>query len=403
MNLFQMFLVGYGILALGHLAFQLFLSHWDHIRQKKELRTKKRSEYNPSVSVVLPVYNEEPKIIESVIDYILKQKVDDMELLVIDDGSPNREELISKVYSRYENQKNVRIFLPEENRGKRMVQKIGFDAATKEVIVTIDSDTLMLDEHAIALLVKDLSDETIGGVTGDVRVANDRETWLSRLINYRYWTAFHQERAAQSFFNVVMCCSGPFAAYRKDVIDTVKEQYVSQMFLGKECTFGDDRHLTNLVLALGYKVKFNEFAQVWTYVPTTVRNYVKQQVRWNKSFYREMLWTIRFAHKHNPYMLYDMVMQFVLPFLLVVSLLSMDYQIITQGDVWHFVNYIAMIMIIGLVRALYGFIRTKEVGFLLFVLYGFMHVLILIPVRFYALFTINRTGWGTRDLSAKTE
>ena len=64
---------------------------------------------------------------------------------------------------------------------------------------------------------------------------------LTRLIGLRYWSAFHQERAAQSVFDVVMCCSGPAAAYRKELVDRVKDQYVTQVFLGRRCTFGDDR------------------------------------------------------------------------------------------------------------------------------------------------------------------
>ena len=44
-----------------------------------------------------------------------------------------------------------------------------------------------------------------------------------------------------------MCCSGPFSAYRKEIIDKVKEKYITQYFLGENCTYGDDRHLTNLV------------------------------------------------------------------------------------------------------------------------------------------------------------
>ena len=55
---------------------------------------------------------------------------------------------------------------------------------------------------------------------------------------------------------------------------------------------------------------FDNKAIAYTYVPTTMRQYIKQQIRWNKSFYREMLWTIRYISEHHSYMLYDLAMQF---------------------------------------------------------------------------------------------
>ena len=69
--------------------------------------------------------------------------------------------------------------------------------------------------------------------------------------------------------------------------------------------------MTNLVLEAGHEVAFQSDSQVYTFVPETIGGYIKQQVRWNKSFYREMLWTIKFAHKHPAYMMYDLVMQFI--------------------------------------------------------------------------------------------
>ena len=193
-----------------------------------------------------------------------------------------------------------------------------------------------------------------------------------------------------------MCCSGPFSAYRKEIIEAVKEKYITQYFLGENCTYGDDRHLTNLVLEAGHEVAFQSDSQVYTFVPETIGGYIKQQVRWNKSFYRETLWTIKFAHQHHFYMIYDLVMQFVLPFMLVVSLIAMIGQTIFYQDFGHLYQYLIVLVLIAIFRSLYGIYRTKDIGFLLFVVYGFMHVLLLLPVRFYALLTLKSTKWGTR-------
>ncbi|MEK7153525.1 MAG: glycosyltransferase, partial [Patescibacteria group bacterium] len=175
----------------------------------------------------------------------------------------------------------------------------------------------------------------------------------------------------------------------------VKDCYTSQKFLGRRCTFGDDRHLTNLVLEEGYKVVFDSRATAYTHVPESMRIYLKQQLRWNKSFYREMLWTLRSYRKHHWYMLYDLTMQFMLPFLLVFALAATMYQAHANGPA-ILVHYVLILMGIALIRATYGLYRTHDRGFFLFILYGFIHVLLLVPTRFYALCTIRQTGWGTR-------
>lgn len=396
LNFLSIFLLVYGVLAISHIVFQIVLCHSDHRKQNKKAFKDFHSQYQASVSVIVPAYNEVPQILKNCIDSIVAQKIANLEVIVVDDCSKNREELIEKVYDTYQSNQNVKILLPEKNRGKRHCQKLGFDIAKGDIIVTVDSDTLLHDEDAVEKLIQRFANKKVGAVTGDVRVENKNRNILTRLITYRYWSAFHQERAAQSRFHVVMCCSGPFSAYRKEIIEKVKEKYITQYFLGENCTYGDDRHLTNLVLESGYEVAFQSDSQVYTFVPETIGGYIKQQVRWNKSFYREMLWTIKFAHQHHFYMFYDLVMQFVLPFMLVVSLIAMMIQTVIYQDVGHLYQYLIVLVLIAIVRSLYGIYRTKDFGFLLFIIYGFMHVLLLLPVRFYALLTLKSTKWGTR-------
>ena len=54
-------------------------------------------------------------------------------------------------------------------------------------------------------------------------------------------------------------------------------------------------------------------------------------------------------------------------------------------------------MAIALLRSAYGLMRTRESSFLVFMFYGFVHVLLLIPVRLYALATLRRNHWGSRS------
>jgi hypothetical protein len=61
-------------------------------------------------------------------------------------------------------------------------------------------------------------------------------------------------------------------------------------------------------------------------------------------------------------------------------------------------TYVAIVAGVTLLRCAYGAVRTCNLGFLLFTFYGFIHVLVLLPVRLYAIATIGRTHWGTRGM-----
>jgi hyaluronan synthase len=388
MTLLSVYLVAYGILALSHIGVQMLFGHLDYRRQK---RLSIDPDWTPSVTVLIPVYNEEIGVLDACLGSIERQNYPDLQVLVVDDGSANREQLV-QILDQFSDGR-FRVLL-KANGGKRHSQHALLAAAEGEIAVTVDSDTV-LEDGALRAIVQRFADPKVGAVTGQVGVTNRKENLLTRLIGYRYWSAFNQERAAQSLFKVVMCCSGPFSAYRMNLLNELKDEYVGQSFLGHACTFGDDRHLTNLVLRHGYQVVYDNRASARTQAPSTLPRYLRQQTRWNKSFYREMLVTARFAHRRHPYMAADLFFQTVLPFMLVTALFTVFYQAAFL-DISLLWEYGLVIAGIALLRSAYGMVRTRDPGFLLFVVYGFLHLFLLIPVRFYALATLNRTDWGTR-------
>jgi hyaluronan synthase len=388
----------YGALALTHIVVQLVFGHTEHLRNARRLRRDGGSgDERCLVTVVVPVFNEEPALLRGCLESIAGQDYQPLEVIVVDDGSQNHAQHAA-IYAEYTQLPGWTALQERVNRGKRMAQKLAFDRSTGDVIVTIDSDTLLRTPDAIRRIQRRFKDRRVGAVTGSVSVANESKNVLTRLIAARYWMAFHQERAAQSLFGVTMCCSGPFSAFRGELIRELKDAYVAQTFFGRACTFGDDRHLTNLILAGGWRVVYDDNAHAKTNVPDTLRAYLRQQVRWNKSFYREALWTARFAHRRHPYLAYDLLLQLILPFMLIAALLTVAYHAITINAnlLWH---WAAVLAGIALLRSAYGLARTRKPSFLIFVLYGFIHVALLIPVRLYALATLRRNHWGSRSES----
>lgn len=388
----------YGFLSLMHIVAQIIFGHGDFRRQRKENRVD--WSFMPSVGVIVPVYNEDEDRLKRSLDSIRWQTYTGIfKVFVVDDGSKNAGK-VERVYRYFEEKYPGMFFiLRKRNEGKRMSQFRANDMMIRhgfkpEVVVTIDSDTI-LDPGALSQIVQSFKDETVGAATGHVLALNKGENLLTKLINYRYWMAFNQERAAQSFFRVLMCCSGPFSAYRGNLFRGLMHRYTTQTFFGKVCTYGDDRHLTNLVLEEGWNVVYNKDAEALTHVPNNLREYLRQQLRWNKSFYREMLWTMKAVTKHNAYLIYDLAMQFILPFLLIGALMHTAYvAAFVDGSIVF--AYIGIMLGVSLLRVTYGLIRTKDLGFYWFLIYGLFHVLVLIPTRFVALATLNDGKWGTR-------
>ena len=316
----------YGVLALAHILMHAVLGHVYHLKRRPRTALANL----PSTTVIVPVYNEDPGLLEQCLESLDRQDHPAKQVIVVGDGSPNLEAL-QPVYARFSALPGWTVLRLTNNVGKRAAQRVGFDAATTDVVVTVDSDTQLVGPDALSMLTRSFLRRRVAAVTGAVGVSNSTTNVLTRLTALRYWMAFHQERASQSLFGVMLCCSGPFSAYRRSVVVEVLNDYVEQSFLGQPCTFGDDRHLTNL-----------------------------------------------------------------LPFMLIGALSSVVWRSLSDPAVAAV--YVAIVAGIALLRCSYGVLRTRNLRFLLFTAYGFIHVGVLLPVRLYALSTMGRTHWGTRGM-----
>ena len=391
MIMLSLYLRVYGLLALGHIVLHVVLGHAHHLKRRPRTALANL----PSTTVIVPVYNEDPGLLEQCLLALDNQDHPAKQVIVVDDGSPNLEQL-QPVYARFAALPGWTVLRLTNNVGKRAAQRIGFVTATTDVVVTVDSDTQLVGPDALSMLTRSLLRRRVAAVTGAVGVSNAGTNLLTRLTAFRYWMAFNQERAAQSLFGVMLCCSGPFSAYRRSVVMEVLDDYVGQSFLGQPCTFGDDRHLTNLILARGHQAIFDPDAHVVTHVPDTWSGFLRQQARWNKSFYRELLWSMRFVYRRHPYLALELALQTLLPFMLIGALVSVAWRSVSDPAVAAV--YASIVVGIALLRCSYGVLRTRNLRFLLFTLYGFIHVGLLLPVRLYALSTMGRTHWGTRGM-----
>ena len=91
---------------------------------------------SPKISVIVPIYKAE-KYLNRCIDSLLAQTFSDFELLLIDDGSPDRSGDICEVYAEQDNR--VRVF-HKENSGVSSARQCGLDNALGEYVIHADPD-----------------------------------------------------------------------------------------------------------------------------------------------------------------------------------------------------------------------------------------------------------------------
>lgn len=253
-----------------------------------------------------------------------------------------------------------------------------------------DSDTVVSKDTAIQLY-KCLKYDNVGASTGALRMLNLYDSFVTFLVGVRYWFAFFVERGYQSFNKCVLCVSGPIGMYKLECIEPILNSWVNQTFLNRECTYGDDRHLTIKILALGKQVVFNPLAWSSTETPKTFYRFYKQQIRWAKSSYREFLWNLTCVHLHSVFMTVDLTYQSVYSFVVLFLLVL----IIIHGDFFVIGVYFTSVFLIGLLKGAYASLRERNPEYLFFSAYGLLFFSVILPARIFALLTMYDISWGT--------
>ena len=246
------------------------------------------SEGAPTLTVIIPAFNEGAMVERSIVSVAqARYPRDRLEIIAIDDGSKDDTwTYIEAAAERYPDLVTAIRF--PVNQGKRAALAEGFRRARGEVVITIDSDSVIETDTLLAM-VAPFQSPKVGAVAGKVAAYNRRDGFISRMLHVQFILSFDFLRAVQSTYGTVYCCPGALAAYRTDLVRRVLERWESQTFLGAACTIGEDRALTNFILAEGYDTVYQQNAVVHTLVPVTYGKLCKMYLRWDRSFVREEL------------------------------------------------------------------------------------------------------------------
>jgi hyaluronan synthase len=356
----------------------------------------------PSVTVIIPAYNEGPDVAKS-IESIARSNYpkEKLQIIAIDDGSTDDTwQHMDAMAKRYPSL--VCAIRMETNGGKRQGLRVGFALAAGDVLVTMDSDSVV-ERDALRNLVTPLaSDKRIGAVAGNVKVQNRSAGILPRMMRASFVIAFDFTRAYQSMFRSVLCTPGAFSAYRRSVVEKVLPDWNNQTWCGKASTIAEDRALTNLILREGHEIVFQSNAVVYTNVPTTYSRMARMYQRWERGNLRENVNYAKFCFSTKnkfrkrfwlaanvEWMLSCLDM--VVPYILIVA--SLFYGFINP---FFALKYLGYIVIFSTIMQAFYIARERDTDFIYGILYSIFWFTCFWWVVPYSVITAGNGDWMTR-------
>jgi hyaluronan synthase len=280
------------------------------------------------------------------------------------------------------------------NQGKRPAMAEGVRRSRHDIIIFVDSDSF-IDPQAVHHLVKYFQSPRVGAVSGHTDVHNRDTNLLTKMQALRYYVAFHIYKAAESVFGSVTCCPGCCSAYRRAYLMPILDAWLNQKFMGVNCTFGDDRSLTNFIIRK-YDSVYSPQASATTVVPDAFRKYVKQQQRWKKSWIRETFIAASFMWKKNILASLSFYSYIFLSFAgPIVFLRAVFYVPIFKTQTLPLAYLLGLLTMLLLHGIYYHRHVKKSAWFLPAITFWFYTVMLMWQLP-YALVTMKDIRWGTR-------
>ncbi len=348
----------------------------------------KRNNYKASVSIITPVYNEDPAILKKAL-FSWKEN-DPFEIIAVIDYTDKQSIGIFKKFSKTFSRAKLII---TKKPGKRSALADGIKKAKGEIVALVDSDTLWT-ETVIINCLPPFKDPKVAGATTRQNVLNTNslaQKLFDIQLDLRYFDEFPFLAAAG---DALVCLSGRTAFYRRKVVLPMCEDLVNETFLGKPVISGDDKRLTYLVLAAGWKVAYQKNARVFTPGMVDLKSYLKQRLRWTRNSLRADIKAIiqgwPFRHPGLVFFQIDKIVQsfaiVLSPIYFFVSLYLGLYLGAFLIFAWWFIS--RAIKIYPHIKR-----RPQDISLLPFyVLYTFISAVL----KIYALFTLNTQSWITR-------
>lgn len=413
----NLFLLTYGVLvtSVTWLTFLVAFMFYEDLSIKASTKLKKRIK-KPLVSFMVAVLNEEDNI-SRCIDSMLSQTYRNKEIIVVNNASTDG---TLRILRKYQRLGDIKLINLSRNLGKKRGLSKAMSVARGEIFAHTDSDSLWAPD-AIENIVRIFQAyPNVGAVSGHGRALNGDLNLLTKIQDAWMEGQFSIRKAFESVFGAVSCVSGPLAVFRKSAIFNYIPAWTEDKFLGQEFLFATDRMLTGFVLGsdtMGerlkekfknskfvksidfpcreWKVVYCKSAKSWTIVPDTFKRFIRQQIRWKKSFIRNIFFTGLFYWK-KPLpvsVVYYLHILFVLmgPFVSFKHLIYLPF----QGNITSAILYLSGIIFVGYMFGLAYKLEDKESHRWVYrPLMNLLSTFVISYLIFYSALTIKKMAWS---------
>lgn len=353
-----------------------------------------------SVTVNIPVFNEDPEVLDRVLYAVFKQTRLPNRIEVVDDGSKVSYDAIRDWWMRHHPPEVQFSWVRQQNTGKKEAQARTFIGDPADVFITLDSDTV-LEERAIEEGLKPFADRRVHSVAGMELAWNHDWNLLTRLNSCRQLT---WELVTCSSQNVmqgnVLINRGTFALYRGNMVRDVLPAYVGETFWGNPIKLGDDTFLTTMALCRGRAVQQPSAVCLAMY-PENLSHHLRQWTRWMRGTTLRTFWRLRYLRLGSWAWLYSVislwwyVASIAITVMLVVqwpASASYTATMLAVGTLWA---WAMATRIFTIHRSDQGFLgRLGAVALAPAAVFWVLAVLRF--VRIYGTVTFLRQGWTTR-------
>lgn len=369
-----------------------------HLYTKKQKNTMKDTmlkDYYVPVSIIVPAYNEEVTVVETVRS-LLALDYKSYEILVVDDGSkddtaavlidafnmklirrPIRRQLPCQpereIYETEDEKVSITL-IRKFNGGKADALNMGINACRFPYFICMDADSALQHDSLIRIVAPTLEHDNVVAVGGAVRPSNGVTIEHGRVTEYRlprnilacmqsleYDRSFLASRIFFDMFNGTMIISGAFGLFKKDFViaaggydkSTVGEDMELVVKLHEYCGTND----------IDYKICYASDAICWSQAPERLKDLMKQRKRWQTGLlqsmnaHKRMFMNPRYGIAGSFSYLYFLIYELFSPIIEIFGFLTMVF------CTWlGFVNLPFMIFFL-IVYAVFGSVMTLTAFF----------------------------------------
>ena len=325
--------------------------------KKRQLRNEIHHEYYVPISIIVPAYNEEVTITET-IKSLLKLDYRSYEIIVVNDGSKDSTgEIVAKNFDLHQVNRPIRRQVPcknpvtiyegvggknvsitlinKENGGKADSINMGINASKYPYFVCMDADSILEKDSLTKLAIPVLENQDVVAVGSMIRICNDSVFKDGELVELRlpkkiipafqvleYERSFLASRILLDKFNANLIISGAFGLFKKDAAIAVGGYKVGCM--GEDMELIMKLHAYHRTNDLPYLIKYAYDAICWTQAPEHLGDLVKQRRRWHIGLIQSMTMhtSVMGIGSYFYYLFYEMLSPFIELFGIIITILA---------------------------------------------------------------------------------